>query len=406
MYCNAVTRKGRKGEHILQAAIGGGRTLNDAGTAVVCPNCNSGCLSIIDRELCSHSYLSVVASQELNAKLWNAWDVDHAESHLLIEACPEWGADKMLAGLRAYPQVILERSGPSVRGDYSEFQEFGREQASKLLLRAVRHCFDRWRHTGKGLHFRKVDSGIINDGYRLAPRVFAPHSIFETVRDLRNRDFVLKFLNEEDKRFALWSLSKLENSPDFKNWSSKSGSHSPRLCFFFDINRTLRALMKIGLNLIAAYCPNTLVNRRSFSHAMQIIMGEIQIPFPVIGENGFVNADDIQEIRGTPTEHTFRLLYLNNLWHVFFCFFGGRIGAHVRIPGPNQEDWICANIVAPIGYKEWTIKTSSIIQSMPKQRVDWSNSEKITPTLKLRYSTSDVRVQFRRVNRNKENNYI
>src|SRR5271166_1275960 len=96
LYCGTPTKRGKKGEHIVQEAIGGGRTLNDAGTAVVCQKCNSGVLSKIDRELCSRSYLSMVASQDLEENLWQTWDIDHGSDQLLVEARPSWHEDKTL----------------------------------------------------------------------------------------------------------------------------------------------------------------------------------------------------------------------------------------------------------------------------------------------------------------------
>src|SRR5205823_3094379 len=56
--------------------------------------------------------------------------------------------------------------------------------------------------------------------------------------------------------------------------------------FFFDMGETLRALMKMGLNLIAAYCPKTPVNHESFAHSIRVIKGEVQIPLPVLEANG------------------------------------------------------------------------------------------------------------------------
>ena len=74
MYCGTPTGKGNRGEHIIPTALGGALSLNDQGDKRVCAKCNNGVLSQIDRELCSRSYLSVVASQELASHLWQTWD--------------------------------------------------------------------------------------------------------------------------------------------------------------------------------------------------------------------------------------------------------------------------------------------------------------------------------------------
>jgi 5-methylcytosine-specific restriction endonuclease McrA len=70
LYCGEPTNKGRKGEHIVPEAIGGALTLNDVSSRVVCQKCNSGVLSVLDKELCSRSYLSAIASQVIDAHLW------------------------------------------------------------------------------------------------------------------------------------------------------------------------------------------------------------------------------------------------------------------------------------------------------------------------------------------------
>jgi len=141
LYCGEPTKRGRKGEHVVPAAIGGALTLNDVSNRAVCPKCNAGVLSQLDKELCSRSYLSVIASREIGAHLWQAWDVDHESNNLLVEARPAWAADETLNSLVCYPQITLERSGPGVRGDSQEFRQFGEEDATKVLFQAVRHCF-------------------------------------------------------------------------------------------------------------------------------------------------------------------------------------------------------------------------------------------------------------------------
>lgn len=274
LYCGKPTKRGRKGEHIVPEAIGGALTLNDVSARAVCTTCNNGVLSQLDKELCSRSYLSMIASREMGAHLWQTWDVDHQSNNLLVEARPAWAADEMLNSLVCYPQITFERTGPEVRGDSEEFRQFGQEDATKVLFQAARHCFRRYRAGEKGaLNFERIRTTVIHNGYRFAPRIFAPHSINEVARNIRKQSFVLRFGSEEDKRFALQSLLNLNVGRQLKKWTHQPGSHYPTICFFFDIGDTIRALMKLGLNLIAAHCPNTPVNRESFAGAIRIIRG-------------------------------------------------------------------------------------------------------------------------------------
>lgn len=392
LYCGKPTKRGRKGEHIVPAAIGGTRTLNEV-DRIVCPDCNSGVLSQLDRELCSRSYLSAIASQEIDAHLWQVWDVDHASNNLLIDARPSWGADQTLCSLVSYPQITFEGSGPDVRGDSEEFCRFGRENYTRVLFKAARDCFGRYRAGKKGvLNFERVRSGVIHDGYRLAPRIFAPRSIAEVAKNVTSQSFVLRFANSDDKRFALNCLSNLTDGSRLKRWSHKPGSRFPTICFFFDIADTMRALMKMGLNLIAAYCPNTPVNHNSFQSATRIILSRGEIPRGVLAANGFAHAEDIQFIKAPEKAHSFRLVHLDH-WHVYSSFFGGRIGAYVRVPGPNHETWKCADIVAPLNSKDWSVKTSPILPLLKRVRIQWHDSTVVTPSFKLQNSVSSISIE-------------
>jgi hypothetical protein len=395
LYCGEPTKRGRKGEHIVPEAIGGAVTLNDVPNRAVCLKCNSGVLSQLDKELCSRSYLSVIASREIGAHLWQAWDVDNESNNLLVEARPEWAADESLNALISYPQITFERSGPEVRGDAVEFRQFGQEEATKVLFQAVRHCFGRYRDGEKGaLNFERVRSGVIHDGYRLAPRIFTPHPIDEVVSNIRKQSFVLRFGSEEDKHFALQSLPNLNDGSQLKKWTHKLGSHFPTICFFFDIADTMRALMKLGLNLIAAHCPNTPVNHESFARAIRVIRGEAgQIPPRVMMSNGFVHAEDVQAIKAEGNAHSFRLVHVDGKWHVFSSFFGGQVGSYVRVPGPSYEGWRCADIEAPLGSKDWTCRTSTILPYM-KMRVVWNDGKVVTPSFKLQNTVSSVSVEL------------
>lgn len=396
IYCGEPAKRGRKGEHVVPEAIGGALTLNDVPNRVVCPTCNSGILSHLDRELCSRSYLSVIASREIGAHLWQAWDVDHESRNLLVEARPAWASDFSLSSLVCYPQITFERRGPEARGDSEEFQQFGQPDATRVLFQAVRHCFGRYRDGEKGaLNLERVRSGVIRDGYRLAPRIFTPHPIGEVARNVRRQSFVLRFVYEEDKHFALQTLPNLNDGRQLGKWVHKLGSRYPTICFFFDVGDTMRALMKLGLNLIASHCPNTPVNNDSFASSIRIIRGAAgQIPPRVLDSNGFVRPEDVEQIKGPKSTHSFRLVHMDGKWHVYSSFFGGQLASYVRVPGPNHEDWVCADIVAPLGSKKWDVQTSRILRYAKRPRVEWNNSRTLLPSIKFHRTVSSVSVEL------------
>lgn len=391
LYCGSPTKRGRRGEHLIPEAIGGALTLNDVSDRVVCARCNNGVLSQLDKELCSRSYLSAVASQQIDAHLWQAWDVDHEAKNLLVEDRPLWMTDGALHSLVCFPQVVSDRKGPHARGDFEECCEFGREDYSPVLFQAVRHCFGRYRSGEKGaLHFERVRSDIERGGYRLPPRIFTRASISAVAQNIRKQSFVLRFGSEEDMGLVLDSLPNLGNSRQLNKWAIMLGTYSPTISFFFDVGETMRALMKLGLNLIAAFCPNTPVNHRSFADPIEVIRGEVQIPARVVSANGFVHAEDIHAISAPGNAHSFRLAHVDDQWHVFSSFFGGRIGTHIRVPGPNHEEWKSADIVAPLRSKNSEVSTSPILPFMKNPRVAWRNASVITPSFKLRNSESSL----------------
>jgi hypothetical protein len=188
-------------------------------------------------------------------------------------------------------------------------------------------------------------------------------------------------------------MDRLGDGRKLRRGSIKPSSHTPTVCCYYDIGDTLRALMKIGLNLIAALCPNTPVDHESFALPVRVIRGPVQILPPALVAGGFVHSEDVEAIKGNANEHTFRLMYVDGTWHVFSCFFGGDIGAYVQVPGPNREEWNCADIVAPINSKDWRHSTRRTLPMMNKVRIEWRDVSKVIPCFKTQYSAALMRVE-------------
>ena len=109
---------------------------------------------------------------------------------------------------------------------------------------------------------------------------------------------------------------------------------------------------------------------------------------------GFVHAQDIQAIKGASHEHSFRLLYVDGAWSIFLCFFGGDIGAYVRLPGPNHEEWNSIDINAPIKSKDWTVSKSPLLPLMNNVHIEWLDSAKIIPCFKIQHSEAMMRPEL------------
>src|SRR5207248_2836518 len=124
--------------------------------------------------------LSIVGSQELDTHIWQAWDVDHNANNLLVEARPSWDPSGSLKSLICYPQFTFERKVADLRGDAEEMMKFGLEDFETVMRKAVRNAYYRHR-AGKrnALHLERIRSSTIHAGFRLPPRVFTRHTIWE-----------------------------------------------------------------------------------------------------------------------------------------------------------------------------------------------------------------------------------
>jgi hypothetical protein len=262
-----------------------------------------------------------------------------------------------------------------------------------VLTRAVYAAFQRF-NSGKGaLHLERVRNDFRSNGHRFAPRVFTRHTISEIAKNIRDQSFILRYASAEDLRFALRSMSHMDPSrkSQFSRWSQSKMSYFPTISMNFNMGLTLRAMMKIGVNLLAAYCSKTPVDCESFRGVTRLILGRDHPQPMLFASNGFVGAGGIQDIAQTGC-HTFRLTYLNGEWRVYSSFFGGRIGSVVSFPGPNREEWNTLGIVAPIRSRNWTAKPSQLYQPLGV-RVQWSDNSDLTPTLKMQYRKSSILVE-------------
>lgn len=377
IYCGGPVGRVKKGEHIIPEAIGGARTIK-----TVCGDCNNG-FSRIDAEVCSRSPLSVIASQEIGAHIWQVWDVDHAARNLLLEARPDWSAQS----LTQYPQMVFEQSGPQIRGDYLEMLHFGREDSERVFVKSMLRAFRR-HEAGeqRWLHAEHIETNpALATGYRFPPRIFFRHSIDEPANRLLSKkraSFVLRYLTPADRRFALNVLDNWNPTGRFRAFGVGIGSHLPALRCFYDAASALRGLLKIAINVLAAYCPNTPVNKDAFPDVVKVVKGEAPVTEVLLLANGFAWACDIQPIKADDRGHSFRLLHTDGQWSVYASFFGGRVGSFVRFAGPNHEPWRCASIVAPLHSQDWVAVTSALVQPLTA-RIEWQDPAKIMPSVEI-----------------------
>jgi hypothetical protein len=388
IYCGRPVGRVKHGEHIVPQAIGGGRTIK-----TVCADCNNA-FSEIDTELCSRSPLSIVASQEIDSHIWQVWDVDHSAGNLLLEARPDWSADS----LRLYPQVVFEPRGPQIRGDYEEILHFGRESFRRVLIRTMLRAFLHHKAGEKRwLHFERVEPAPeFFLRYRLPPRVFSRRPICELAERLihdRPASFVVRYRTEAEARSTLNAVDNLSPRMSFDRLEAGVGSRLPTLRYSYDGAKALRALAKIAINILSAYCPNTPVCRGAagFHDVIRVVTGVTPVSLELFRSNGFIHASDIEPIKSEDRGHSFRLLHMDGHWHIYSSFFGGRVGSFLRFPAPNGEQWCQADIQAPIESRDWKAATGRIIQPLTV-RVEWEDPTRIMPSVEVLNVKTELKV--------------
>src|SRR5579862_487893 len=290
--------------------------------------------------------------------------------------------------------MTCEKTGPAFRGDLEEMDQFGHEDFARVLAKSIRAAVERHYANKKrtAIHLRRVESGVIQGHHRLAPRFFTPHTIFEIAKRDRKSSFILRYLDDNDKEFALESAMIVGIEREAKGWRQMLGSQLPTIGVSFDLRKTVRALFKIAVNLIAAYCPNTPVNPTTFQRAINTVLHDKSLVPQTIAGNGFVDVKGVEPIKSSDGSHSFRLLHTGSEWWVYSSFFGGRLGSAVAFSGPNREPWDCADIVAPIKSNQWTIKTSRISQPLRVQ-VEWQDQSRLMPSLKMQNAVAKLRVE-------------
>jgi hypothetical protein len=391
IYCGGQATRIHHSEHILPKAIGGALTIKEKSGRVVCHKCNNGILSDLDRELCSRSFLSIIASQQIGGHVWQTWDIDHSSRNLLVEVKPFWNGNELVK-LVYYPQMTFDLRTPEIRGDMEDIEIFGWEEFQQVLIKRIRNAFQSFNAGKKrAIYFEQIRSAVALDKYRFPPRIFARHSVFEVAKN-RQSSFILRYKTPEDRRFALNCLAQLEDRPQGYKRTWKMGSHYPVLAYFFDLSLTARSLLKLGVNLLAAFCTKTPINSNTFRDVVHLILGDTQLSPTILAANGFVQATDIQDIRSNTGNHSFRIVYLDEQWLIYSSFFGGRIGAVTVFRGPNFEEWNTMDIIAPLGSKEWHTKSSPIIQPI-RVHVESTDVSKIMPSIKFCSTNSTLIVE-------------
>ncbi len=378
MYCNAEVRAVRKGEHIIPESLGGALSIRN-----VCSQCNNE-FSVIDKELVSKTPLGIVAGQELGASTDGLWDYN-AEHDLALEA----RIVKELDAPVLWPQVVFDDRGPMFWFDLAEGRQVGEERCMREFLELV----TRARNTLRGGYKRPrwLWTPVTHPPRRgrFPPRVFTPHSY----RQWSNRvHFICRYLKPIDQNRILWSLDNWRPFEGRVKLKECWGSIDPEAQISYRPRYILRALVKIGINSLAHICKQTRVDQQAFPEAIQFVRYD-RGDGPSFDDCGFVRNEDVQTLDCPNDAHALRLTHGAN-WGLDCAFFGGRIGATVSFPGPNHDKWQRAEIVAPIGRRDWQVRTSRVV--LPRtMRVEWGDICRIAPSLPVKNVEHRFRLERR-----------
>lgn len=294
LYCSATANL--TDEHLFPLAIGGVRFFHG-----VCKKCNNETLSRLDTELCKRSILSLISGPALHGSMDWVWDVDHSSSELLLEG----RGDAVSNSMTQWPQLVFDRQGPQFHADQESMNEYGADRTTYTFIRHMRHAVAKFKHTQKGLFFRAFPhSADLSERYRFPPRIFVERMPYDFSADMT---FIVGFLTDADKRRLLNTIDQWDDTVRFDRREIHVGSNLPVVRNQWDHMTIVRALTKIGLNLIFDSVDRTEVGLKTFSPAIEFVQTGRGITPRFLALSGFVWADDMTFLKHGDGGHAFRL---------------------------------------------------------------------------------------------------
>ncbi len=344
IYCGGSVSGVKKGEHVVPKALGGAVTIKK-----VCQRCNNEELSKLDEELTERSPLRLLARKELKKPGESVWGYD-AKHDVAIEArISENGFSSIL-----WPQLVFKDGIIMFFGDHEELMESGWENSCHKFLKyarvargTLRKCRrPRWIWNQVKLPPRRG---------KFPPRVYTKH----TLERLSNRaHFICRYTKKSDRVYLLKQLDNWDPNKGVKKKEESLGVRDPESQFSYADRIVLRALVKMGINLLGWLAKDTTVSKDTFEKAIAFVRYDLGLA-PPNNLCGFVVNEDIQYLCCPAGAHKFLLEYDHSFWTLDCAFFGGHAGATVTFPGPSRETWRRAEITTPLRSNEWVVKLFS-----------------------------------------------
>ena len=381
IYCGQPVGRVRKGEHVVPAALAAKATIRR-----VCGGCNNNVLSQLDQELVSRSPLSNVASSVLDTVGDNIWGYD-AYLDLALEGRLERKVDAVVL----WPQVVIDGKKVIFCYDAGEMSKVGLENGHRQFHRLLLEAISTVRREYKKPRLRWCPSPNLPKRGRFPPRIFTKHACNE----LRGKiSFECRYHGKIERNRILRTLERWK--PDPQNWKQfeREGVDDPEAMTIYRPRWILRALVKIGINLLA-YVMGDEFSRDRFLEAVEYVRFDRGCG-PSEAHCGFLQHAATEKLACPPDSHKFVLQYDRN-WGLYCSFFGGMIGAWVYFPGTCWGEARCINVVAPIGLNQWQVNTSPIL--VPTDRRVTIRPDLMAPSLQIKNVQTRIRIVDNRTRR-------
>jgi len=351
VYCGFQSQTRFDKEHIIPEAIGGAVKIDR-----VCDQCNND-FSKIDNALCSDSPLSFVKNVKFDLQSPRLWTVDTASKNLLMEVLLERHHSRLIDA----PQLILDDGRLQFRGDMSDMENLGSQGVRRFVFYARKAVRNYRMGKKRGLFFQaeKYNEELFQIA-RLPPRVFSQ----KRLQAINHRTtFKIRYLADRpgDREAILDTIMSIDPGVfDGGMVNARRPQPANQIRTYYDMRQVLGCLWKIGINLLVHICDHTKINRQSFP-IIDVIAGRQDPPPACLISNGFVVPKNLQNIWLDENTHSIRVTNnRENHWWFHFAFFGGKVCAAVNFRGQNNEDWLSAEIHAPIKSDQWKIEKAKI----------------------------------------------
>jgi hypothetical protein len=345
IYCGQDVHGVRKGEHVVPKALG-----TTVAIPRVCKKCNNNELSQLDKEFVSVPPLHIASCEELDIIGDNVWDYN-AQLDLAIEG----RLVKNLSVVVQWPQVVLDEGQSIFCYDIQEVEKVGLQVCYEAFHRQLLKAVETVRRNDRRPKFRWCSIPNPPRRGRFPPRVFTRHKCDDLHGDI---SFECRYHGSIDQdgvlsRLEVWHID-IDNTKEL----SMLGVNDPETATSYRPRWILRALVKIGINLLA-YVMKDDFRRDAFFDATQFVLRDIGSG-PSIDECGFLHKK-ITKLLGCPqNSHKFILQHDRN-WALDCSFFGGIVGATVSFPGQSWGNINRIEIVAPLGSSDWKVCKSQIL---------------------------------------------